>query len=81
MVCHFQNMRSRQWLLLCIMILSKNDISFEYYKDVCTFVAVSQNQCKRMSELKVDGYIHNGIDVDRYQFGDKKKTIYYLSEI
>ncbi len=47
-----------------------NDI---YYKDVCTFVAVSQNQCKRMSELKVDGYIHNGINVDCFQVGDNKK--------
>ena len=54
-------------------IIKKNDIFFEYYKDVCTFVAVSQNQCKRMPELKVDGYIHNGIDADRFQFGDKKK--------
>jgi len=54
-------------------IIKKNDIFFEYYKDVCTFVAVSQNQCKRMLELKVDGYIHNGIDVDRFQFGDNKK--------
>jgi len=26
-----------------------------------------------MSELKVDGYIHNGIDVDHFQFGDNKK--------
>ncbi len=54
-------------------ITSKNDIFFKYYKDACTFVAVSKNQCKRMSELKVDGYIHNGIDVDRFQAGGKKK--------
>ncbi|MBU1121209.1 MAG: glycosyltransferase family 4 protein [Candidatus Omnitrophota bacterium] len=54
-------------------IIKENDTFFEYYKDVCTFVAVSQNQCKRMSALKVDGYIHNGIDVNRFQFSPNKK--------
>ena len=54
-------------------IIKKNDIFFKYYKDACSFVTVSQNQCKRMSELKIAGYIHNGIDVNHFQFEDKKK--------
>ena len=54
-------------------ITNKNDIFVEYYKDVCTFVAVSQNQCKREEGFNVDHYIHNGIDVDRFQFSDNKK--------
>lgn len=54
-------------------IIKKNDVAFEYYKNVCTFVAISQNQCIRMSELNVDGYIHNSIDVDRFQFRNKKE--------
>ena len=52
---------------------SKNGTFVEYYKDACTFMAVSQSQCKRMKGLKVDGYVHNGIDVDHFQVGDNKK--------
>ena len=54
-------------------ITNKNNTFVKYYKDVCTFVAVSQNQCKREEGFKVAGYIHNGIDVDHFQFRDKKK--------
>jgi glycosyltransferase involved in cell wall biosynthesis len=53
--------------------ISSNEIYYDYYKDACTFVAVSQNQCERMSGLNVDGCIHNGIDVGRFKFSDNKK--------
>ncbi|MFH1362160.1 MAG: glycosyltransferase family 4 protein [bacterium] len=54
-------------------IIKKNDVVFEYYKNACVFVAISQNQSKRMSELNLAGYIHNSIDVDSFQFRDKKE--------
>jgi len=54
-------------------IANNNDTYVEYYKDACTFVAVSQNQCERMRGFKVDDYIHNGIDVNRFKFQDNKK--------
>ncbi|MFH1504964.1 MAG: glycosyltransferase family 4 protein [Candidatus Omnitrophota bacterium] len=54
-------------------ITNKNDTFVEYYKDVCTFAAVSQNQCKREEGFKIDGYIHNGIDINRFQFSSNKK--------
>ncbi|MBU0672228.1 MAG: glycosyltransferase family 4 protein [Candidatus Margulisbacteria bacterium] len=63
-------------------IVNQNEAFFEYYKNVCSFVAVSQNQCKRMSGLNVVEYIHNSIDVDSFQFcGKKDDYLLFLGNI
>jgi len=50
-----------------------NETFLNYYKDACNFVAISQNQLKRMPKINLAGYIHHGIDVENYQFTDKKE--------
>ena len=54
-------------------IVKNNPTFFEYYKDACTFVGVSQNQCERIPELPLNYYVHNGIDANRYQLCDNTK--------
>lgn len=49
-----------------------NESFFEYYKDACTFVAISQNQYQRMPRINLAGCIHHGIDVENFKFEDKK---------
>ncbi len=53
-----------------------------FYKDVCTFIAISRNQMKRVKSVPISGYIHNGIDMNGFQYdGQKEDYLLFIGNI
>ncbi len=62
--------------------LSPGRSDFDYYKDACYYVAISNKQMQNLHGLKFAGMVYNAIDMKKFKYGKEKKDFFlFLSNI
>ena len=55
---------------------------YEYYKNACYYVAISNKQMQNLGGLKFGGMVYNAIDIDKFKYRKKKEDFFlFLSNI
>ena len=57
--------------------LTPGRADFDYYKNACYYVAISNKQMQNLGGLKFAGMVYNAIDINKFKYAKKKKD-YFL---